>query len=112
MTPKTPVTQLPTSPLSVLAWRATPASLTIPTGETATVTVSAHNTGPGVVALPHPLSCAPRLQHDEMCEQSVQRILPGATATAQYTIDAAGVAAGSYRLNVEGVFTINVTVTK
>jgi hypothetical protein len=111
-TAETPITEVPSSPLSALAWRATPASLTISTGKTATVTVTAHNASLGVVALPHPLSCAPRLQHDEMCEQSVQRIPPGGSASAQYTIDATGVASGSYTLNVEGVFTINVTVTK
>src|SRR5262245_2284672 len=55
--PKTPVTEMRSSPLSTLAWKATPASLTISTGKTETVTVAAHNSSLGVVALPHPLSC-------------------------------------------------------
>jgi cytoskeletal protein RodZ len=111
LTTTTPTTEMKASPISVLTWSATPASLTIATGKSATVTVAAHNGSGGVVSLPHPLSCPPRLQHDEVCEQMVQQVMPGTTATARYTIDAAGVAPGNYALNVEGVFTINVTVT-
>ena len=41
----------------------------------------------------------------------VQLITAQQSASAQYTIDARGVAAGHYTLRIEGVLTINVTVT-
>jgi hypothetical protein len=93
-----------------LTWNA-PGRLTIASGHTAALAVTAHNPTDGTVALPHPLSCAPRLDHGEMCPQVVQVISPGGSASAGYTIDARGTAAGSYQLRIEGVLTIPVTVT-
>jgi hypothetical protein len=76
------------------------------------VSVSAHNPTEGTVTLPHPLSCAPRLQHDEVCTEVAQLVAPGATARATYTIDATDVPAGGYTLYVEnGALKIAVTVT-
>ncbi len=114
--PTVPVTVAPTTaPLqqfgaSVLTWSG-PRTLTIVSGKTAPLTVTAHNPTAGVANLPHPLSCTPRLDHGEMCAQVVQQIAPGQSASATYTIDATGVKAGTYTLNIEGVLTINVTVT-
>jgi hypothetical protein len=75
------------------------------------VSISAHNPSAGIVSLPHPLSCAPTLQHDEVCPETVQMIAPGATAHASFVIDATNVAPGSYTLSIEGVRNISVTVT-
>lgn len=98
------------APISVLHWDV-PASVTVQTGATVTVKVSAHNPSQGVVALPRPLSCVPRLQHDEVCVQVVQYVAPDQTVNATWPIDATGVAPGVYTLDVEGVRTIEVTVT-
>jgi hypothetical protein len=76
------------------------------------VNVAAYNPSKGVVNLPHPLSCAPTLQHDEVCPEMVQMIAPGATARAALVVDATDVAPGSYTLSIEGARTITVTVTK
>ena len=95
---------------SVLTWTGA-RTLTIVTGKTAPLALTAHNPTLGVANLPHPLSCTPRLDHGEMCAQMVQQIGPGQSAGASYTISAVGVKAGYYTLNIEGVLTINVTVT-
>jgi hypothetical protein len=95
---------------SVLTWNA-PGRLTVASGHAATFSVTAHNPTDGTVTLPHPLSCTPRLDHGEMCSQVVQIIAAGGSASAGYTIDAHGVAAGSYQLRIEGALTIPVTVT-
>jgi hypothetical protein len=100
-----------TSPISVLQWTS-PTALTIATGNKQTVNVAAHNPSKGVVNLPHPLSCAPRLQHDEVCPEMVQMIAPGATARASIVVDATDVAPGSYTLSIEDARTMTVTVTK
>ena len=94
---------------AALTWSA-PHSLTIATGKTAALAVTAHNGTDGIVTLAHPLSCTPRLDHGEMCTQNVQLVPSGQSASAQYTISAAGIAPGSYTLNIEGVFTVAVTV--
>jgi hypothetical protein len=41
----------------------------------------------------------------------VQVIGPGQSASAQYTIDATGIAPGHYSMRIEGVLTVPVTVT-
>jgi len=94
----------------VLTWSA-PASMTIASGKTASLSVTAHNGSDGTVTLPHPLSCTPRLDHGEFCAEVVQLIGAGQSASAQYTIDARGIAAGNYTLNIEGVLTVRVTVS-
>jgi hypothetical protein len=94
---------------SLLTWSA-PHSMTVLAGSTAILAVAAHNRTDGTVTLPHPLSCAPRLDHGEICPEVVQ-VLPSRTsAGAQYTIDAHGIAPGHYSLTIEGVLTVAVTV--
>jgi hypothetical protein len=83
----------------------------VTSGATKTLSVTAHNPTDGTVTLPHPLSCTPRLDHGEVCPEMVQLISAGQSASAQYTIDARGVAAGRYTLNIEGVLKVAVTVT-
>ena len=95
---------------SALTWTA-PSSLTIASGKTAPLSVTAHNPTDGTVTLPHPLSCTPRLDHGEICTEMVQLVGAGQSASAQYTIDAHGIAAGHYTLNIEGVLTVAVTVS-
>lgn len=94
----------------VLTWTA-PASLTIVAGDTATVSVIAHNPTNRAAALPHPLSCAPRLDRSEVCAAIVQLVAPHSSASAIYTIDTAGVTPGTYALRIEGVLTIAVIVS-
>lgn len=96
---------------SALTWSGA-RSLTIASGAAAALAVTAHNGTDGTVTLPHPLSCTPRLDHGEMCAQVVQSIDSGQSASATYTIDASGIAAGHYTLSIEGVLSIAVTVTK
>jgi hypothetical protein len=95
---------------NVLTWDA-PHTMAIPSGKTAPLTVIAFNHTDGVVNLPHPLSCTPRLDHSEVCAEVVQTIQPGGAATATYLIDARGVAPGNYTLQIEGVLTVLVTVS-
>ncbi len=95
---------------SALTWSA-PTSLTIASGATATLSVTAHNPTDGTVTLAHPLSCTPRLDHGEMCPEMTQLIGSGQSAGAQFTIDAHGIAAGHYTLSIEGVLSIPVTVS-
>jgi hypothetical protein len=95
---------------SALAWDA-PRTMTIPAGKTAPLTVIAFNRTDGMVNLPHPLSCTPRLDHTEVCVEMVQTIRPGSSAAATYTIDARGIAPGKYTLRIEGVLTVEVTVS-
>jgi hypothetical protein len=95
---------------SVLTWNA-PKHLSVPAGKTATLTVTAHNPTDGIVNLPHPLSCTPRLDDTGVCPEMVQTIPAGGSASAQYTIDAQGIAPGRYTLNIEGVLTVPVTVS-
>jgi len=95
---------------SVLTWNA-PARVTVVSGGTATLSVTAHNPTDGTVTLPHPLSCAPRLDHSEMCAQVVQIIPAGGSERAIYTIDANRIAVGTYQLRIEDALTIPVTVT-
>jgi hypothetical protein len=113
----TPATPVPTTaappkqyPPSVLTWDQ-PQRLTIRAGFTKMLPVTAHNPTDGTVNLPHPLSCAPRLDNSEMCPEMVQQIGPGQSASAQYTIDAKGIAKGTYHLKIEGVLTVQVTVS-
>jgi hypothetical protein len=113
----TPATPVPTTaappkqyPPSALTWDQ-PHRLTIPAGSARVLPVTAHNPTNGTVDLPHPLSCAPRLDHSEMCPEMVQQIGPGQSASAQYTIDAKGIAKGTYTLSIEGVLTVQVTVS-
>jgi hypothetical protein len=93
-----------------LTWTA-PTSMTIPSGTTAPLTVLAYNPTGRSVSLSHPLSCTPRLDHGEVCPDIVQLIGSHRSAGAHYTIDATGVVAGSYTLTIEGVLTVNVTVS-
>jgi hypothetical protein len=95
---------------SALTWDA-PQRLMIAAGKTAPLTVVAFNHTDGVVDLPHPLSCTPRLDHTEVCAEIVQTIQPGGSATATYAIDARGIAPGKYTLWIEGVLTVLVTVS-
>jgi hypothetical protein len=95
---------------SVLTWDQ-PAALAIRAGYSKSLPVTAHNPSDGTVTLPHPLSCAPRLDHGEICPEMVQLIGPGQSASAQYTISAKGIAPGSYTLSIEGVLTVHVTVS-
>jgi len=88
-----------------------PTSVQVTAGETIPVAVSARNPSNGVVTLAHPLGCTPRLDHTEICAQTVELVGPGQTVNARYTIDARGITPGSYTLNIEGLRTINVTVT-
>ena len=57
------------------------------------------------------MSCAPRLDHSEMCPEMVQLVAAGQSASATYTIEASGMAKGHYTLIIEGVLTIAVTVS-
>jgi hypothetical protein len=75
------------------------------------LSVSAHNPTDRGAAMPHPLSCTPRLDHREICPQVVQLVPSRTSVSATYTIDAHGVAAGNYTLNIEGVLTVAVTVS-
>ena len=93
----------------VLTWDA-PRSFTMTVGTIKTISVRAHNPTDGIVTLPHPLSCTPRLDHHEVCAQSLQPIGPGGSAGAQYSIDATGITPGTYTLTIEGVLAIAVTV--
>ncbi len=93
-----------------LTWTA-PTSLTIPSGTTAPLTVLAYNPTGRDVSLSHPLSCTPRLDHGEVCPDIVQLIGSHRSAGAHYTIDATGVVAGNYTLTIEGVLTVDVTVS-
>ena len=95
---------------SVLTWDA-PHSLSIASGNSKALSVTAHNPSDGTVTLPHPLSCAPRLDHGEICPEMVQLLSSGQSASAQYTISAKGIAPGSYTLSIEGVLTVRVTVS-
>jgi len=95
---------------SVLTWDA-PRTLSVAAGHTAALAVTAHNPSDGIVNLAHPLSCTPRLDHSEMCPEMVQQIASGQSASAQYTIDAKGIAKGTYSLSIEGVLTVRVTVS-
>jgi hypothetical protein len=108
--PPTPVPPPKQYGPSVLTWDA-PRSLAIATGKTKTLSVAAHNPSDGTVTLPHPLSCAPRLDHGEICPEMVQQIGSGQSASARYTIDATGIAKGTYTLKIEGVLTVQVTVS-
>jgi hypothetical protein len=110
--PTTPPTAAPPKQYgtSVLTWSA-PGRLTVASGRTATLAVTAHNPTDGSVTLPHPLSCTPRLDQGEMCTQVVQVIPAGGSASATYSIDAQGIAAGTYQLRIEGALTVPVTVT-
>jgi hypothetical protein len=94
---------------SVLTWSA-PHSMTVLEGSTAILAVAAHNHTDGTVTLPRPLSCAPRLDHGEICPEVVQVLARGTSAGAQYTIDAHGIAPGHYTLTIEGVLAVGVTV--
>jgi hypothetical protein len=95
---------------SVLTWTA-PRSFALPAGTIKMLPITAHNPTDGTVTLPHPLSCAPRLDHGEMCPEMVQLIAGGQSASATYTIEASGMAKGHYTLIIEGVLTIAVTVS-
>jgi hypothetical protein len=93
-----------------LSWTA-PQSMTIHSGHTAPLSVQAHNATDRSVALSHPLACTPRLDGDDFCSDTVQLIGSGQSASAHFTIDARGIAAGHYTLMIEGVLTVNVTVS-
>jgi len=95
---------------TVLKWGAPPL-LTVASGGTAQMLVIAHNPTDGTVFLSHPLSCTPRLDHTEVCPETVQYIPAGQSAAAKYTIDARGIAPGHYTLRIEGVLTVPVTVS-
>jgi hypothetical protein len=95
---------------SALTWNA-PHEMTIAAGRTAPLTVVAFNRTDGIVNLPHPLACTPRLDHAEVCTEVLQTIQPGGSATATYAIDARGIAPGKYTLQIEGVLTVLVTVS-
>ena len=95
---------------SALTWTA-PKSLVIVAGQTAPLSVRAYNPTGRAVSLSHPLSCTPRLDHSEVCADQVQLIASHQSASAHYTIDAANTVAGSYTLTIEGVLTVNVTVS-
>lgn len=95
---------------SALTWNA-PRTMTIAAGKSAPLTVVAVNHTDGVVNLPHPLSCTPRLDHSEVCTEMLQTIPAGGSATATYTIDTNGISPGTYTLRIEGVLTVKVTVS-
>ena len=112
--PTVPAPTLPPPPkqygATALTWTA-PHTLTIVSGHAVSLFVTAHNPTDGIVTLPHPLSCAPHLDHTEACTQNVQLVSSGQSASAGYTIDAHGVAPGHYTLRIEEVFTVGVSVT-
>jgi hypothetical protein len=95
---------------SALTWTA-PKSMTIGAGMTAPLSVRAYNPTGRSVSLSHRLTCTPRLDHGEVCADMVQLIGSHQSASADYTIDAAGFGPGSYTLTIEGVLTIDVTVS-
>lgn len=95
---------------AALTWSA-PRSFELAAGTSKLLAITAHNPTDGTVTLPHPLSCAPRLDHGEMCPEMVQLVGAGQAASANYTIDASGVAKGHYTLDIEGVLTVAVTVS-
>jgi hypothetical protein len=114
--PPAPTTRPPTTAAppkqygpTALTWSA-PASMTVLADSTAVLSVAAHNHTDGTITLPHPLACAPRLDHGEICPEVVQVLTHGTSAGAQYTIDAHGIAPGHYALRIEGVLTVAVTV--
>ncbi len=94
----------------MLTWTA-PKTLTIVSGKTAALAVTAHNPTDGTVTLPHPLACTPHLDQSGICTEMAQLIPAGQSASAQYTIDAKGIAPGHYTLDIEGVLTVAVTVS-
>jgi len=95
---------------SALTWTA-PKSLVIVAGATAPLNVQAYNPTGRSASLSHPLSCTPRLDHSEVCADIVQLIPSHRSATAHYTIDAGGFPAGNYTLTIQGVLTVDVTVS-
>jgi len=95
---------------NALTWTA-PKSLTIASGTIGTLVVTAHNPTDGTVTLPHPLACTPRLDQSGICTEMAQLIASGQSASARYSIDAKGIAPGHYKLVIEGVLTVAVTVT-
>jgi hypothetical protein len=108
---RTPATVI-SSPSSVLQWSASPVRLTLATGATTSVTVTVRNPSDGVVTLPVPLSCGPKLDGSGVCPEIAQLIQPHTQAAVRYTVDATNVAPGSYKLTIEnGLFSIPVTVT-
>jgi hypothetical protein len=101
-----------TSPVSVLRWSASPASLTVRSGESATVVVTVHNPSDGAVTLPLPLSCNPTIDGSGVCPQVTDTVAPRAQRAQMYVVDATNVAPGNYALLVEGgLFSIPVSVT-
>lgn len=110
-TPTVAPTTIPAAaPVSVVKWTA-PKSVTLKTGTSTVISLSAHNPATGAVSLPRPLSCAPTLDTSEMCPQVIEKIQPGQTAGAQWTVNAVGIAPGKYTLNFAGILNIPVTVT-
>ena len=112
-----PATSPPAEPASVLQWTATPASLSIPAGGHATLTVHVVNPTDGTVTLGNPLSCAPVLRGPKgqaigfgVCEEMAQVMSPHDALTQRYTITAPSTP-GNYTATVEHLFTVKVKVT-
>jgi hypothetical protein len=113
--PAAPGTTVPaplTSPVSVLQWSATPAAITVRSGEVTTVSITVRNPSNGVVTLPNPMSCTPALDGSAMCAQMAEMVAPGSQHAQIYNIDARGIAPGSYSFVLQGgLFSVPVTVT-
>ena len=100
------------SPPSVLQWSASPASLTVASGATASVAVTVRNPSNGVVTLPVPLSCGPKLDGSGVCPEVAQLIQPHTQSVVRYVVGATNISPGKYQLLIEsGLFAIPVTVT-
>jgi hypothetical protein len=96
----------------VLQWSASPAAVTVRSGEVTTVVVTVRNPSAGVVTLPTPLSCTPTLDGSGICPQKTDTVQPNSQRAQMYNVDARGIDPGSYSFNVEGgLFSVPVTVT-
>ena len=113
--PPAPDTTVPaplTSPVSVLEWSATPAAITVQSGQITKVSITVRNPSDGVVTLPNPLSCTPALDGSAMCVQMAEMVAPNSQRAQMYNVDARGIAPGSYSLVFQGgLFSVPVTVT-
>jgi hypothetical protein len=103
--------QQPTSPPSVLQWSAAPSALRIRANEVATLVVTVRNPSDGVVTLPVPLSCTPKLDGSGVCPQMTDTVQPHSQRGQMYKVDPEGLAPGNYSLKIEGgLYSVPVTV--
>jgi hypothetical protein len=100
--PKQPVVSGP----QVLTWTVTPGTnITIPAGGSVTLKVTVKNPTGNPAALPSPLSCL-----GDMCQQTTQTIASGASASQQFTLNAADYTTNGTTLLLGGYYEIYVKV--